>query len=155
MLELNYGIPYDVVNAVNLGASLKVYEVYLRATALSEFKESRRMKDLVDSFTRVVNITEGSDSEGFDPDLFELSEEKRLWKEMANREEKFENLLNQKDYDRLIEELLSLKKPLDDYFDNVMVMADEERIRQNRLGFLNHLKKLFFQVGDLSRIVTE
>jgi len=155
VLELNYGIPYDVVNAVNLGASLKVYEVYLRATALSEFKESRRMKDLVDSFTRVVNITEGSDSEGFDPDLFELSEEKRLWKEMANREEKFENLLNQKDYDRLIEELLSLKKPLDDYFDNVMVMADEERIRQNRLGFLNHLKKLFFQVGDLSRIVTE
>lgn len=155
VLELNYGIPYDVVNAVNLGASLKVHEVYLRATALSEFKESRRMKDLVDSFTRVVNITEDSDIEGFDPDLFESNEEKHLWKELADREEKFENLLDRKDYDRLIEELLSLKKPLDDYFDNVMVMADEERIRQNRLGFLNHLKKLFFQVGDLSRIVTE
>jgi len=155
VLELNYGIPYDVVDAVNLGKGLKIYEEYLRATALSGFKRSRRMKDLVDSFTRVVNITEDSHLEGFDPDLFELEEEKRLWKELADKEEEFEDLLDQKDYDRLIEELLSLKKPLDDYFDNVMVMADEDRVRENRLGFLNHLKEFFFQVGDLSRIVTE
>lgn len=155
VLELNYGIPYDVVDAVNLGKGLKIYEVYLRATALTGFKKSRRMKDLVDSFTRVVNITEDSDLEGFDPDLFELNEEKHLWKELADREEEFENLLDQKDYDRLIEELLSLKGPLDDYFDNVMVMAEEDRVRENRLGFLNYLKDFFFQVGDLSRIVTE
>ncbi len=155
VLELNYGIPYDVVDAVNLGKGLKIYEVYLRATALSGFKQSRRMKDLVDSFTRVVNITEDSNLEGFDPDLFKLNEEKNLWNELADREEEFDELLDQKNYDRLIEELLSLKKPLDDYFDNVMVMADEDRVRENRLGFLNYLKEFFFQVGDLSRIVTE
>lgn len=155
VLELNYGIPYDVVDAVNLGNDLDVYDIYLRAISLQEFKESQRMKDLVDSFTRLVNITEGEEAEGFEPEGFELEAEEELWKDLSEKEEKFEGLLARKEYEELVEELLDLKEPIDAYFDSVMVMAEDDQVRKNRLGFLNYLKEFFFNAGDLSRIVSE
>ncbi len=155
VLELNYEVPYDVVDAVDLGRTLDVYDTYLRATSLQEFKESQRMKDLVDSFTRLVNITEGEEAEGFDPEGFELEAEEELWKDLSEKEDKFEELIARKKYGDLIEELLDLKEPIDAYFDSVMVMAEDDQLRKNRLGFLNYLKELFFKVGDLSKIVTE
>ena len=55
----------------------------------------------------------------------------------------------------MVEKLLSLKDPIDEYFDNVMVMAEDEKQRKNRLGFLLHIKKPFLKLGDLSKIVTD
>ena len=52
-----------------------------------------------------------------------------------------------------MQELLRLKGPIDRYFDEVLVMADSAEVRANRLGFLNNLVKLFFRIGDLSKLV--
>ncbi|MFP4201325.1 MAG: glycine--tRNA ligase subunit beta [Candidatus Acetothermia bacterium] len=155
VLELNFDLPYDVVDSANIRNTLNPYDTYLRANSLREFKQSKGMKDLVDSFTRLVNITEGERAEGFDTESFELEEEEELWRTVSDKEGRVEDLLEHKAYGKLIEELLSLKEPIDSYFDNVMVMAKDERLRENRLGFLNYLKEFFFNVGDLSKIVNE
>ncbi len=155
VLERTYELPYDVVDAVNIGQGLDFYDTYLKATALRECKEKEEMKDLVDSFTRVVNITEGQEEGDFSPDIFQLEEERILWQDLQSREDRLEALRDQRSYRELIQELLQLKEPIDDYFDNVMVMAEEEKRRENRLNFLLYLRRQFLKLGDLSRIVTE
>jgi len=155
VLERLYDIPYDVVEAVNLGDSVDLYGTYLRAKTLEKFKNRREMKDLVDSFTRIVNITEGRENSDFDPEIFELSEEKELWDQVSRKKDEIDTLARNRSYEEMVEKLLALKDPLDEYFDNVMVMAEDEKQRENRLGFLLHLKKPFLKLGDLSKIVTE
>jgi len=155
VLERTYGVPYDIVDAVNSRDGLEPLDAYTRATALAGFKQRPEMKDLVDSFTRLVNITEGEEAGDFSTELFQLEEEKVLWDELASREDRLEKLLDQGSYEKMIEELLQLKDPIDSYFDNVMVMADEEKLRENRIDFLLYLKQEFLKLGDLSKVVTE
>ena len=57
VLERLYEIPYDVVEAVNIGDDVNIYDTFIRAKTLESYKDRRKMKDLVDSFTRIVNIT--------------------------------------------------------------------------------------------------
>ncbi|MCF7876232.1 glycine--tRNA ligase subunit beta, partial [Candidatus Bipolaricaulota bacterium] len=150
-----YGVPYDIVNAVNSGQNLEPLDTYLKARALVEYKERPEMNEIVDSFTRLVNITEGTEKGEFSPDLFQLEEERKLWQAVESRKERLESLLEEGSYEEVIEELLDLKDPIDAYFDNVMVMADEDAQRENRVNFLLYLKQQFIKLGDLSQVVTE
>ena len=154
VLERLYDVPYDVINAVTVGECLNFYDVYLRATTLEEFKDEHAMEDLVDSFKRIVNITEDREKGEPDPDVFELSQEKELWDAVTGKMDKIESLAGKQDYEKMVHELLSFKDPIDEYFDNVMVMADDEKQRENRLNFLLLLKEPFLKLGDLSKIVT-
>lgn len=56
-------------------------------------------------------------------------------------------------YSEALEALASLKAPIDRYFDEVLVMCEDGRVRANRLGFLRELSELFLRVADLSRLV--
>ncbi|MFB6291005.1 MAG: glycine--tRNA ligase subunit beta [Candidatus Bipolaricaulia bacterium] len=155
VLDRVYEIPYDVVDAVNYKKQLNFYDSYLRATTLEKFKKKEEMKDLVDSFTRIVNITEGREKADFDPEIFQLSQEKELWKTVDGRVDKIKELARRQNYEEVVGELLSFKEPIDEYFDNVMVMVDDEKQRENRINFLLYLKEPFLEIGDLSKIVTE
>ena len=59
-----------------------------------------------------------------------------------------------KDQEALIE-MARLRKPVDNFFDTVLVMADDEKIRVNRLSLLENISQLFYRVADFSKIVTE
>ncbi|MFW6005980.1 MAG: glycine--tRNA ligase subunit beta [Candidatus Bipolaricaulota bacterium] len=155
VLERVYDIPYDVVNAVSTGEDIDLYDSYLRATTLEKFKEEQAMKDLVDSFTRIVNITEGREKGEVNPEVFQLSQEKALWNTVTEKMDVLEELAREQSYGEMTKELLDLKDPIDEYFDNVMVMADDEKQRENRVNFLLYLKEPFLKLGDLSKIVTE
>ncbi|MGT0149819.1 DALR anticodon-binding domain-containing protein [Vibrio metschnikovii] len=54
------------------------------------------------------------------------------------------------DYQQALSQLASLREPVDAFFDNVMVMADDEALKQNRLTLLNDLRNLFLQIADIS-----
>ncbi|MBS3735702.1 MAG: glycine--tRNA ligase subunit beta [Candidatus Bipolaricaulota bacterium] len=155
VLERVYDIQYDVVNAVSTGEGLNFYDSYLRATALESFKEKQTMKNLVDSFTRIVNITEGREKGEVNPEVFQLPQEKDLWNRITEKMEVLEELAREQSYGEMTEEILDLKDPIDEYFDNVMVMADDEDQRENRINFLLNVKEPFLKLGDLSKIVTE
>ncbi|MBS3786797.1 glycine--tRNA ligase subunit beta [Candidatus Bipolaricaulota bacterium] len=155
VLERIYDTPYDVVNAVGGGDGLNFYDSYLRAKTLEKFKERQEMEDLVDLFTRIVNITEGREKGEVNPKVFQLSQEKVLWNKVTGKMNEIEKLAREQSYEEMARELLNLKKPIDEYFDNVMVMADDEEQQKNRINFLLYLKEPFLQLGDLSRIVTE
>jgi glycyl-tRNA synthetase beta chain len=60
--------------------------------------------------------------------------------------------LSEGDYLGFLEEMLQLKEPVDRFFDEVMVMAEDEAVRQNRLNLLSSINQLILQVGDISRM---
>jgi glycyl-tRNA synthetase beta chain len=59
-------------------------------------------------------------------------------------------LFQQRDYTNALRRLATLQTPVDDFFDNVMVMADDDALRDNRLALLQALSDLFLQVADIS-----
>ena len=147
------GIPYDVAEAVLAQKSGDFLGVWERAQALAGLLGRRELADLALAFGRVRNITRGQEIEGFRPELFQEEAEKELWQAYLSAKSRVEEALFQHQPSVALEALLSLKSPIDRYFDEVLVMCEDERIRRNRLGFLTELSRLFLQVADLSRLV--
>ena len=101
------------------------------------------------------NITKAIEGAQFDPTLFAEEAERILWREYLKAEGNLARLLDTGEYSEAIEHLLPLKGPIDRYFDDVLVMAKEEDLRQNRLGFLRSLSDLFLKIGDFGVIEVE
>ncbi|MDH5614747.1 MAG: glycine--tRNA ligase subunit beta, partial [Gammaproteobacteria bacterium] len=69
-----------------------------------------------------------------------------------NLDDKVSPLLVKGEYEKVLENLAGLRQPVDNYFDNVMVMADDPAQRNNRIALLNKLHKLFLEVADISKL---
>ncbi|MEE8194828.1 MAG: glycine--tRNA ligase subunit beta [Candidatus Bipolaricaulota bacterium] len=154
LLRQKYGIGPDVVACVAAVRGGNFYHIFLRARALTTWHESKDFHSLIAAFSRVCNITKNSAETDFNPSLFTSEAEKALWREYLKVEGSLTNLLEEGNYEQGIKLLLSLRDPINCYFEDVLVMAEEVSIRQNRLGFLSALAGLFYRIGDLSKVVT-
>ena len=85
--------------------------------------------------------------------MFDSSEEKNLWKVYKDIKSDVETFLENKEYIKGIEMLVSIKDDIDKFFDSVMVMDENPDIKENRLSMLNHIKNTMEKVADLSKIV--
>ena len=101
------------------------------------------------AYTRVHNISSKYDSFEYHVELFE-EKEKPLFKAYMDSKLQIEDALDHLNYNEAFEYLKSLKPFIDDYFDNVFVMATREDLKRNRLGFLKALDSLFLNFGELS-----
>jgi glycyl-tRNA synthetase beta chain len=79
--------------------------------------------------------------------------EQQLAKRISSLNSTIAPLLEQRDYAAVLKELASLRDPVDQFFDDVMVMVDDPAIRDNRLALLNSLRSLFLNVADISQLV--
>jgi glycyl-tRNA synthetase beta chain len=73
------------------------------------------------------------------------------YQEIARRAEE---QITRKDFPAALKELSLLRKPVDEFFEGVMVMAEDEKVKKNRLSLLAHIARLFFKIGDFSKITT-
>jgi glycyl-tRNA synthetase beta chain len=108
---------------------------------------------------RVSNILEkqAGDSDTaptVDDSLLEKGAERELMAAITAQEEKVVPLFRKGDYDAGLRSLADLQKTVDQFFDDVMVMSDDEALRNNRVGLLNRLRSLFLQVADISLLQT-
>ena len=85
-----------------------------------------------------------------DTDKLILEEENHLFKEITRLEKQLDPLLEATEYAASLELLAELRKPVDDFFDSVMVMDEDSSLRANRLALLFRLKALFDRIADLS-----
>jgi len=154
-LRGDYGIAYDVAEATCATRDGNFYRALRRARSLEAIRKEERFQQLVIAFSRVANITRGQKAHSFDPQRFQEEAERELWRAFLKAEGQIKRLLPQGDYEGIIEKLLTLKGPIDRYFDEVLVMAPDALLRQNRLGFLSKIVELFLTVGDLSKLVVE
>ena len=152
---ISQGHPYDVVDAVletgasDIVQSLKIIE------AMEIFKSHKDFKPLAIAFKRVGNIIKDFKNGSVDPLKFETNEEKNLYDAFLHSKEKVVNYIRYHDYQSVFTELATLRKPVDDFFNNVLVMAKDETVRFNRLSMLREISEMFHMIADFSKIVTE
>ncbi|KPK70644.1 hypothetical protein AMJ71_01290 [candidate division TA06 bacterium SM1_40] len=150
------GIGYDLIDASLAAGFDDICEVHDRATALNRQRSGPEFVDLVIGQKRVSNILKGVPEPPLpDRSLFESETERLLLDKIESIDESLNQALRERQYDRALTLLLSLRKPIDDLFDDVLVMAEDQAIRANRLGLVNAARKRFLQLADFSRLVVE
>ena len=155
------GFAYDVVNAVLAAGSDDVVDAIARTEAVSEVRGSEDFASISVAFKRIKNILrqarESKKNIAAQLDLKALTEdsEKELAGAIPAIADKVRDLRAQKNYKQALLEISRLRKPVDLFFDKVMVMVEDERIRANRLALLQQLLNEFSTIADFSEIVTE
>jgi len=150
------GLPYDVVDAVLETGLDRPADLERRAEAIRDFRETESFEKLVLGFKRVVNILKGSgERKPVDPSLFREKEEEELHAALARVAGPYEDALGRGEYGKAMELLLGLRDQIDRFFDSVLVMDKEERIRENRFALLAQIAHLFRNLADLSKVVLE
>jgi glycyl-tRNA synthetase beta chain len=155
------GFAYDVVNAVLAPASDDIVDAILRAEALTAVRGSEDFASISVAFKRTKNILRQAREGGkkiadqLDPTSLTEDSEKALVARLPEVAAKVGEMRHQKNYIVALTEISSLRHPIDLFFDKVMVMVDDERIRANRLALLQTLLQEFSTIADFSEIVTE
>lgn len=150
--------PTDVVNAVLATEVTEIPSIKGRVDALKTLRDQPDFEPLAMGFKRVVNILKKQaedidlDTLTVDPALFQDPEEKALFDAHSEAAARVEAALHDQKWSTACGALIALKTPVDAFFDTVMVMADDEALRNNRIALLASLKELFFRVADLSQI---
>ena len=107
------------------------------------------------AFKRVVNISRDHPLREVDPSLFREDAEVRLHGAFLKVSGQLEGLIEARDYRQALVALTQLKEPVDRFFDSVLVMDKDQKIRENRLALLGRIADLFSHIADFSKIVTE
>jgi glycyl-tRNA synthetase beta chain len=142
-------IEYDLIEAV-LGVPFKsVAEIFNKAVVLKEYLNGPLLDEVIVAYNRVANLAGKAEGGKVDKALFEDIAEKELLRTL----QAVENALKGHDDPAFIlEKLQILKQPIDNFFDSVMVMAEDEKLRKNRLNLLAALKGTFNRLADFSRL---
>ncbi|SEQ22296.1 glycyl-tRNA synthetase beta chain [Amphritea atlantica] len=126
-----------------------------KVKAVSHFMTLNEAKSLAAANKRVLNILTKNNYDGLSKAseaLLQEDAEKALATAVAEKENQLKPLIAQGDFKAVLEQLAELRPVVDKFFDEVMVMADDEAIRNNRLALLNQLRNLFLGVADISAL---
>jgi glycyl-tRNA synthetase beta chain len=155
------GYAYDVVKAV-LGADADdVVDVLARAEAVKQVLHMPEFQAIGAACKRIRNILRQAEEKGIEPAgnaeplADSAEEEKSLFAYLQQSGPKVEQQRNTKHYLPALQLLATAREPVDRFFDKVMVMVDDQRVRANRLALLRTLLKEFSTIADFSEIVTE
>jgi glycyl-tRNA synthetase beta chain len=152
---ISMGRPYDVVDAVLENGASDIVRSVKKIEAMETFKSHADFEPLAIAFKRVGNIIKDFKNGTVDPSRFETDEERHLHNAFLRTNKNVVNFIKGDDYRSALIELAALRKPVDDFFNNVMVMAKDESIRFNRLSLLKEISNIFHMIADFSKIVTE
>lgn len=146
------GHAYDTVDAVLALASDDPADALARCEALTTYRESSdAMEDLSVGFTRAKNLSKSELGTATDRSLMG-PEESALADALDEAEAVTDDLLDQRAYSALLEAFSGMRAPVDEFFEGVMVMAEEQDLRENRLKLLNRFVALFGRFADFSRL---
>jgi glycyl-tRNA synthetase beta chain len=126
-----------------------------RVRAVSDFRSLPEAEALAAANKRIGNILRKADDEipeTVDPGLFELTAEKQLYDQIRSLAEHTGPMMANVDYGATLLALARLRAPVDTFFDDVMVMAEKDSVRGNRLALLKSLSGQFMQVADLGAL---
>lgn len=157
-LMLNEGYSNSVIDSVLSTGFDNIVDSYNRIKAVEKFNKQKGFEELSVAFKRVVNIAKEKPKAKLNTKLFKDKSESNLYKSFSNTQKKTDKYLNNKsstseaDYIKALNLIKTLKEPIDFFFDSVMVMDKDRKLKNNRLALLNEIKTLFFKISDFSKI---
>ncbi|WP_102505482.1 glycine--tRNA ligase subunit beta [Salinivibrio kushneri] len=147
------GYSVDIIQAVLARRPTKPADFDSRVKAVSHFRSLEEAEALAAANKRVGNILAKYDGElpsNVDTGLLEEDAEKALANVVAEKVAAVKPLFADSDYQGALTELAQLRTPVDTFFDNVMVMADDPALKANRLAMLHLIREQFLNVADIS-----
>jgi glycyl-tRNA synthetase beta chain len=160
-LREELGFKYDVVNAVLAAGSDDVVDAVARAQAVTKVRPSADFESISVAFKRIKNIlrqaseTKKTIAATVEPAALQEAAERELAAQIPRTATTVAALSAQRNYEPALLEISKLRPAVDTFFDKVMVMVEDERLRANRLALLQTLLKEFSTIADFSEIVTE
>ena len=151
---ITQGWPYDTVEAVLTEGISDVVSALEKIKALQAFRQNPDFELISIAFKRVDNILKDFRSPQIDMSLLKDDAEIHLFSTFDNIKTRVEKGIDEKDYNFALGELATLRPSVDAFFDGVMVMDKDEKIRHNRLSLLAEVSALFHKIADFSKIVT-
>ena len=152
---LDRGILADVFDAVSALSPSRPLDFDKRIKAVTVFRDMAEAESLAAANKRVGNILKKSTSDtvsSVNENLFSEEAEKNLFAVLNSLSQTVEPMFVSGDYEAALSKLSSLRDPVDAFFDSVMVMADDEAVKNNRIALLNTMNQLFLRAADLSRL---
>ncbi|MEZ5520098.1 MAG: glycine--tRNA ligase subunit beta [Dokdonella sp.] len=149
------GMTGEVFEAVRALSPASLLDFDRRLHAVVQFATLPEAQSLAAANKRIGNILRQAGDSGhaaLDPSLLESDAERELVGAVEQAEASGDPLIAAGDYVGLLATLAALRDPVDHYFDNVMVMADDEGVRRNRLALLARIRSMFLRVADVSML---
>jgi len=149
------GIAVEVFLSVLAVKPTQPLEFDKRVKAVNHFRTLNEAEALAAANKRVSNILSKqgvSDSQTVSQELLQDPAEKALAAAVAAKQTSLAPLFEQGDYKAILEQLADLRSDVDSFFDDVMVMTDDEAVKHNRLALLSQLRNLFLGVADISAL---
>lgn len=145
----------DIFDAVLACYPTRPVDFSHRVEAVNVFKSLTEAESLAAANKRIRNILKKIKGEipvDINESLLQENAEKELHKQVGALSNEANALFVKGDYESALKKLAALKDPVDQFFDDVMVMADDEALKNNRIALLNQISELFLQAADLSRL---
>jgi len=150
----NADFSQDTIKSVTKARFQVMADVEERMKALKEFRKQSGFESLAAAFKRVMNILKEETSAVVNPDLFASDAEQEMWQQYQRTRDDVTILIKKKEFLSALQAMVSLKAAVDKFFDDVLVMDKDEKIKNNRLALLWHLAELFNQIADFRQIQT-
>ena len=153
-MMLRSGYESDLIEAVISVEFDHINQLRLRIDQLKKFAtESKEFESLVLTFKRVTNILKKQEEPlNVNPGLFQETSESKLWEAYQELKDDVYRSLENRNYFEALNIMVRLRKPEDDLFDGVEILTkDNPPIRDNRVGMLQHLARLFLSLADFSK----
>ncbi len=150
---------YDFIDAVINTSSFEPTKKHEILEALSDVSRSDNFESITTSFKRISNILKQAREKGirfiyFNKRKLVEPEEKALAKKFLDISKSLKKLIKNKEYTEAFSQIISLREPLDVFFDKVMVMDENHDLRNNRLAFLQEIENMFLQLANFSYVVS-
>ena len=153
------GLDSNILDAVLSNHLTKPIDIHQRLMAVKTFKTLPEAQSLAQANKRVRNILNKNkvilnvnNLAAIDKNLLQEEAEKNLASELFCLEDQISQLAVQGKYEESLKLLANLQKPVDAFFDSVMVMADDPKLQHNRIVLLSHLSAIFLKIADVSRL---
>ncbi len=165
-LALEKGYSNDVIDSVLSTGFDNVLDSHDRIRAMERFKKQKSFDELTAVFKRIANITKNKTRTKLDMDLFKDRSEKILYDEYTKVRSQIKTIRNpvkdhiktlekirkpMEDHVKALNRIKTLRKPVDNFFNSVLVMDKDKELRNNRLALLNEIKDLFSRIYDFSK----
>lgn len=149
------GIPKDTIRAVLEVRHFNPYDGFSRAKAIENYRKEKEFINFILSFKRLKNMIKGFENFETDPSLFKEKEEPKLYEDFLQVKEEFLQHFNHKNYLSALKVMTVLSPSLEEFFEKVFVLCEDETLKKNRLGLLQSIYREFLKVAQFSHLIVE
>ncbi|EKZ0181827.1 glycine--tRNA ligase subunit beta [Enterococcus faecalis] len=156
-LLMTKNVRHDIIDAVVSAEQADLSKIFASANILKSRFEDQDFKPSMEALTRVINLAKkgqellGDTEEGIDPSLFENKAEKELYQAVNDLSEAFATRTIAENYEALV----NLRPLIDAYFNETMVMVEDEKVKQNRLKQLMQIAKMALSIASLDLLIVK